>query len=70
MDQLNVQQTWPPVPGMEKHAGTDTIEFVLYKDKQKDRRATYVRAVFDIRPQKSETYRTRINAGANIIDDP
>ena len=50
MDQLNVQQTWPPVPGMEKHAGTDTIEFVLYKDKQKDRRATYVRSVFDIRP--------------------
>ena len=24
MDQLNVQQTWPPVPGMKTNAGNDT----------------------------------------------
>ena len=29
MDQLNVQQTWPPVQGLEKQAGTCTIDFIL-----------------------------------------
>ena len=28
MDQLNVQRTWPTVPGLGKHAVTDTIEFI------------------------------------------
>ena len=53
--------------GWGKHAGTDTIEFIFHKDKPKDRKATYVRAVCDIRPQKTETHRTRITAGGNII---
>ena len=45
IDQLNAQQTWPPIPGLEKHAVNDTIEFIFYKDKPKDIRASYVRAV-------------------------
>ena len=39
------------------HTGTDTVEFILHRDKPKDRIATYVIAVCDIRPQKPETYR-------------
>ena len=38
--------------GRKEHTGADTIEFIFHKDKSKDRRATYVRAVCDIRPQK------------------
>ena len=34
--------------GRKAHAGTDTIKFILHKDKPKDRRATYVRAVCNI----------------------
>ena len=49
--------------GWGKHAVTDTIEFIFHKDKPKERRTTYVRAVYDFFPQKTETYRTRINAG-------
>ena len=58
MDQLNVHQTWPPVPKMEKNAVTDTIEFIFHKEKPKDRRATYSRLVCDIRQQKTETHIT------------
>ena len=36
----------------------------------KDRRATYVRAVCDIRTQKTETYRIILNTGGNLIDYP
>ena len=50
MDQLNVQQTWPPLPELEKHAGTETIDFILQRYKSKYRRETYVRAVSDIKP--------------------
>ena len=35
------------------HTGTDTVEFILHRDKPKDRIATYVIAVCDIRPQKT-----------------
>ena len=45
MDKLNVQQTWLPIPGMEKHAGTETIELIFHKEKQKEINSTYVRAV-------------------------
>ena len=48
MDELDVQQTWPPLPGTGKHAGTDTIELIFHRYKQKDRRATYVRALCEI----------------------
>ena len=54
----------------EKHVGTDTIEFILHRDKPKDRRETYVRAVCSIRPQKTETHRRRLTSGVNIIDYP
>ena len=43
MDQLNVQQNWLSIPGVEKHTGTDTIDFFFHEDKPKDRNATYVR---------------------------
>ena len=56
--------------GCQKHAVTDTIEFILHKDKPKERRATHVRAVCDIRPHKNETHRTRPTVGGNIIDYP
>ena len=45
------------------HAETDTIEFVFHRDKPKGRRAINVRDVCDNRPQKTETRRTRLNAG-------
>ena len=67
MNKLNVQRTWQPAPGMEKHAGTNRIYFKLHKDKPKYRRATYVRAVCDIRPKKPETLRTRITIEGNLI---
>ena len=60
MDQLNVHQTWPHVPGMENYVGTDTIEFIFQKEKPKDIRAAYVIAVCYIRPHKTETRRTRL----------
>ena len=52
------------------HTRTDTIKFILHKDKQKDRRATYVRDVWNIQPQKTETHRTRLTAAVNLIDYP
>ena len=46
----------------------DTIEFIFHKDKPKERKATYVRVVYDIIPQKIETRRTRLTAEGNLID--
>ena len=56
--------------GWKEHAGTDTMEFIFHKDKPKDIRATYVRSVCNIRPQKTETHRKRLTTGRNIIDYP
>ena len=56
--------------GWKSHASTHTIEFILHKDKPKDRRATYVRAVCNIRPQKTVTHKKRLTAGRNLIDYP
>ena len=53
MDTFHLQQTWPSVLRLELHAWNDTIEFIFHKYKQKDRRATYVRAVCDVRTQKN-----------------
>ena len=47
--------------GWKEHAGTDTIEFIFHKYKSKDRRATYVRVLCDIRPIKTETHRTSLS---------
>ena len=51
-------------------ARNDTIELIFHKDKPKDRSATYVRAVCNIQPQKTDTHRTRLTAGGNLIDYP
>ena len=53
---------------MVKHTGTDTIEFILHRDKPKYKTEFYLRAVCDIIPQKTETHRTRLNAIENLID--
>ena len=58
MDQLNLQQTCTPV---------DTIEFIFHIEKPNNIRATYVRAVCDIIPQKTENLRTRLTVGVNFI---
>ena len=50
--------------------GTNTIEFIFHKEKPRDRRATYVRAVCYIRTQKTDTHSTRLTAGANLIGYP
>ena len=55
---------------MGKNTGTYTIEFILHKDKPKDRMETYARSVCDIIPQKTETLRTRLTSGVNLIDYP
>ena len=52
--------------GWKEHVGTDTIEFIFHKDKQKGRRATYMRALCNILPLKTETHMTRLTAGGNI----
>ena len=39
--------------GWKSHAGTDTIKFILHKDKPNNIRAKYMRAVCNIRPQKT-----------------
>ena len=67
MDQINVHQTWTPVPRLEKNSGTDTIEFIFHKDKQKESKATYVRALYYIWPQKTETHRTRLTTWGTLI---
>ena len=56
--------------GCETYSGTDTIEFILHRDKPKYRRATYYIEVCDIIPQKIENHRTRITEGGNIIYYP
>ena len=56
--------------GLKSHAGTDTIEFIFHKDKPRGRKATYARDVCNIRPPKTETRRTRLTAGGNMIDHP
>ena len=56
--------------GWGKHAQNDTIEFIFHKEKPKDKKATYVRAVRNKRPQKTETNSKRLTAGGNLIYYP
>ena len=56
--------------GWGKHAGTNTIDFVSYKDKPKDRREAYMRAVCGIIPQTTQNHTTRLTSRGNIIDYP
>ena len=55
---------------LKEYALTDTIELIFHKDRQKYRRSNPMRLVCDIRPQKTKTFRKRLNAGGNIIDYP
>ena len=50
------------------HDGNYTIEFIFHKVKSKERRSTYVRTLCNIRSQKTETHRTRLTAGGNLVD--
>ena len=43
---------------------------IFHKDKPKDIRETYVRAVCDTIPQKIDTHKTRLTAGENLKDYP
>ena len=52
----------------ETHAGTDTLELILHKEKPKYISSTYVQAVCDIWPQKPETHRTRLTTWGSFID--
>ena len=61
---VRLSQCW------KTYDGTDTIEFIYHKDKPKDIRATYLRAVCNIRPKKTETHITRLTRGGNMIDYP
>ena len=56
--------------GWKEHTRTDIIEFIFQSDKLKERRATYVRAVCDIRPPKKDTHRKILTEGGNLIDYP
>ena len=42
----------------------------MHKDKPKDRKATYMREVRDIRPHEKETHSIRLTAVGNLIDYP
>ena len=44
---------------MKKNTGTDTIYFIFYEDKAKDRNTTYVISVCDIKTHKTETHRRK-----------
>ena len=56
--------------GCKEHVVTDTMEFIFHKYKPNYRRATCVRAVCDIQTQKTDTHRTILTAGRNLIDYP
>ena len=49
---------------------TDTIAFTLHKDKPNYRSSMYVRALCNIGPQKTDTHRTRLTVGGNLINNP
>jgi hypothetical protein len=48
--------------------GTKTIHFLRHTDIPAGRKATYVRIVVDIRPQKAEPNRVQFTVGGNLIE--
>lgn len=56
--------------GTRMTSGTDTIFFIPRDKVPPSRKATYGRIVVSIRPQKTETHRTRLTVGGNLIDYP
>ena len=56
--------------GTRMPSGTDTIFFIDKKQVPHDRTVTYGRIVATIRPQKTETHRTRLTVGGDRLDYP
>ena len=54
--------------GRKTHAGTNTMEFILHYDNPRERKVTYVWAVWDIRSQKPYTHQTRLRVGGNPVE--
>jgi hypothetical protein len=52
----------------DKIEGTDTMHLIKKSDIPKDKKITYARFCSDIRPQKTETHRTRLTAGGDRLD--
>jgi hypothetical protein len=51
-------------------SGTDTIQFIRHDAIPQGKKATYLRIVVDIRPQKEETHRVRFTCGGDKITYP
>jgi hypothetical protein len=56
--------------GWGNNKGTNTIFFIECGQIPQGRKATYVKAVCNIRPQKEETHRVHLTAGGYLIDYP
>jgi hypothetical protein len=56
--------------GTRVSEGTNTIFFINRSQVPTDRKVTYGCIVCTIRPQKKETYQTRLTVGGNLIDYP
>ena len=64
--------TLPGQPTTKRIPGTDTFTPIHFHDIPSDRRSdiTYTKVVCEVRPQKSDPYRTRITIGGNRIAYP
>ena len=51
-------------------SGSKTMFFIPKPQVSQDRKVTHGRIVCDIKPQKSETHRTRLTVRVNLIDYP
>ena len=56
--------------GTRMPKGTDTIHFVTKLQVPQDRKVTYGRITCSIRPQKTETHRTRLTVGGDKLEYP
>ena len=54
----------------ESHSGNDTMEFILHQEIPRGVKATYVQDICNIRPQKTDTHRTRITVWGYLVDYP
>jgi hypothetical protein len=55
-------------PAKDGPSGTDTMQFIRHDAIPKDKTATYLRIVVDIRPQKEETHRVRFTCGGDRVN--
>ena len=46
------------------------MDFILHQYMPRDRKENDVRLVCEIRPQKTETHRTRLNVGGSLVAYP